>query len=117
MASQRPGFARTNTERHENGADIELQNRDPGVGKSTGTYEINDPDVKDGTYVDVKDAHDFDDSPPHYEDGGDGFAKVTEPVETAKDLITQVLHVDDDPTLNPYTFRVFFLGESRRLCR
>lgn len=66
----------------------------------------NRTDVKDGVFVD---AHD-EDHPPQYEDAGDGFAKVTAPVETAKDLVTQVLHVDDDPTLSPYTFRVFFLG-------
>ena len=41
----------------------------------------------------------------------DGFAIVTEPVTNANDLITQVIHVDDDPTLNPYTFRMFFLGK------
>ena len=111
MSSKRPGFIRTNTERAESNADIELQDRnDPGVGKSTGAYEINDPDVKDGTYIDVHPTHENDESPPNYEDAGDGFAKVTEPVETAKDLVTQVLHIDDDPSLSPYTFRVFFLG-------
>jgi len=113
MASQRPGFTRTNTERHENPTDVELQDRrDPGVGNSKGTYEFNDPDVKEGAYVDVQPANDRDDSPPEYEDAGDGFAKVTQPIETAKDLVTQVLHIDDDPTQNPYTFRVFFLGKS-----
>lgn len=116
MASQRPGFARTNTERAESSSDIELQqNRDPGVGKSNGNYEFNDPDVKNGTFTDIKPADGRDESPPDYEDGGDGFAKVTEPVESAKDLITQVLHVDDDPTLSPYTFRVFFLGKLHRI--
>ena len=110
MSSKRPGFIRTNTERAESNADIELQDQtDPGVGKSTGSYEINDPDIKNGTYIDVQPTQDHD-SPPDYEDGGDGFAKVTEPVETAKDLVTQVLHIDDDPSLSPYTFRVFFLG-------
>ncbi|GAB7362576.1 hypothetical protein MBLNU230_g2891t1 [Neophaeotheca triangularis] len=32
------------------------------------------------------------------------------PVETARDLVTEVLHVEDDPTLNPWTFRVWFTG-------
>ncbi|KAH8884906.1 OPT superfamily oligopeptide transporter [Thozetella sp. PMI_491] len=31
-------------------------------------------------------------------------------VSDAKELITHVLHVDDDPTLSPWTFRAFFLG-------
>lgn len=114
MASQRPGFSRADTDRHfgEEG-DVELtggHSRDPGVGDSKGTYEIHDLTAKDGTKVDIS-AGDVT-SPPEYEDAGDGFAKVTEPVETAKDLVTQVLHIDDDPNLNPYTFRLFFLGRS-----
>jgi hypothetical protein len=32
------------------------------------------------------------------------------PPQTAADLITEVLHVRDDPTLNPWTFRTWFLG-------
>lgn len=47
---------------------------------------------------------------PHYDAENDGFGHISQPVETAKDLVTQVLHVDDDPTLNPLTFRVAFLG-------
>ena len=31
----------------------------------------------------------------------------------AKDVLTHVIHVDDDPSLSPWTFRAFFLGESR----
>lgn len=32
------------------------------------------------------------------------------PAETARDFVTEVLHAVDDPTLNPWTFRVWFLG-------
>ena len=32
-------------------------------------------------------------------------------VDTAADLVTNILHVDDDPSLNPWTFRMWFLGE------
>lgn len=31
-------------------------------------------------------------------------------VTTAEDLVTRVINVEDDPTLNPWTFRAFFLG-------
>ncbi|KAI9642621.1 hypothetical protein NHQ30_009426 [Ciborinia camelliae] len=31
-------------------------------------------------------------------------------VTDAKDLVTHVLHVDDDPSLNPWTARAFFIG-------
>lgn len=33
------------------------------------------------------------------------------PLETAEEIVTHVIHVDDDPTLNPWTFRMFFIGE------
>lgn len=32
-------------------------------------------------------------------------------VTDAKDLLTHVIHVDDDPTLSPWTFRTAFLGK------
>lgn len=115
MATQRPGYERTNTDRHER--DIELQHgtrKDdgaPGNSKGTSGFEFGDTDVKEGATYEVNPVRD--ESPPDY-DAGDGFHKVTEPVESAKDLVTQVLHVEDDPSLNPYTFRVFFLG---KLCQ
>lgn len=31
-------------------------------------------------------------------------------LDTAADIVTQVIDLDDDPTLNPWTFRMFFLG-------
>jgi hypothetical protein len=34
------------------------------------------------------------------------------PAETAQDLVTEVIHVHDDPLLNPWTFRMWFLGKS-----
>jgi hypothetical protein len=34
----------------------------------------------------------------------------TAPAETAEDLVTEVIHATDDPTLNPWTFRAWFLG-------
>src|ERR1700760_3621842 len=42
----------------------------------------------------------------------DGEEHYTRPAETAEDLITEVIHVRDDPTLNPWTFRVWFIGKS-----
>lgn len=32
-------------------------------------------------------------------------------LESAEDIVTTVIHVDDDPTLSPWTFRMFFIGE------
>jgi hypothetical protein len=31
-------------------------------------------------------------------------------LNTAEDIVTHVIDLDDDPTLNPWTFRMFFLG-------
>lgn len=33
-------------------------------------------------------------------------------VATMKDIATRALHLDDDPTLNPWTFRMWFIGKS-----
>ena len=35
-------------------------------------------------------------------------------LETAEDIVTTVIHVDDDPTINPWTFRMFFIGMSHQ---
>lgn len=43
--------------------------------------------------------------PERTDDGGLG------PLETAEDIVTHVIHVDDDQDMNPWTFRMFFLGE------
>lgn len=31
-------------------------------------------------------------------------------LDTAADIVTQVIDLDDDPNMNPWTFRMFFLG-------
>jgi hypothetical protein len=46
---------------------------------------------------------------PLYTDDSDEFYNA--PVETAKELVTEVIHARDDPSLNSWTFRVWFLGE------
>lgn len=38
------------------------------------------------------------------------YASEGRVMHDAKDLVTAVLHVEDDPTINPWTFRMFFLG-------
>ena len=112
MAS-RPTFQRTSTEGHGNGQDVELQDSPSSHSSSQkgGDFEKGDPDKKDGTTFGIHSAPALEDELPDYGEAGDGFAKVSEPVTSARDLVTQVIHVDDDPTLSPYTFRTFFLGE------
>ena len=48
--------------------------------------------------------------PPPYDDIEDNDHKEAAHADTAEDLVTNVLHVDDDPTQNPWTVRMVFLG-------
>ena len=34
------------------------------------------------------------------------------PLETAEDIVTHVIQVDDDPSMNPWTARMFIVGKS-----
>jgi hypothetical protein len=36
--------------------------------------------------------------------------EYVKPVKTPKDLVTEIIAAEDDPTLNPWTFRTWFLG-------
>lgn len=37
-------------------------------------------------------------------------SEPTRPLETAEDIVTHVIQVDDDPTMNPWTVRMFVVG-------
>ncbi len=50
-------------------------------------------------------------APVYLDDDGEEHYKL--PPETAEDFVTEVIHARDDPTLNPLTFRVLFLGKHR----
>lgn len=50
---------------------------------------------------------DENDAPAYNTDFEVGDVKV---VTTAQDLVTTVISLTDDPSLNPWTFRMFFLG-------
>ncbi len=53
----------------------------------------------------------IEDAPPTYHADAEDHFGETAVVTTAKDLVTHVLHVQDDPSLNPWTFRMYFLGK------
>jgi hypothetical protein len=36
--------------------------------------------------------------------------KQTKPPATARELVTEILLVEDDPSVNPWTFRMWFIG-------
>lgn len=43
------------------------------------------------------------------EDSDEEFVRNA-PARTATDFITEVIHAEDDPSLNPWTFRTWFVG-------
>jgi len=102
MASKRPGFERADTDKAS------------GNPLSSTNYELQGADSKGGPFATVR-GFNHDDAVPQYEEAEneevvrDG-AQLTDKVETAADIITKVIHVDDDPEMNPLTFRTFFVG-------
>jgi hypothetical protein len=96
----RPGFVSRNTEGDPDASHASKE-------KAFGSIEHGlDSDVsKTGVDVDIQDGE------LHHGQGDDGFAEMNAPVETAADLVTQVIHLDDDPTEQSLTFRTWFLGK------
>ena len=92
MATQRPGFTRADTDipssdvGHATSNDIEKESASPEI-----TSMSSDPHVFDAAKED------------HF-----GEAEV---ISDAKGVLTHVIHVDDDPSLSPWTFRAMFLGQ------
>lgn len=93
MATQRPGFQRADTDFATTSALDEEKN---GAHVKAGSPDIHYmTEDSDGAFDATKEDH-F------------GEAVV---LENAKDILTHIIHVDDDPTLSPWTFRAFFLGK------
>jgi hypothetical protein len=76
-----------------------------GAEKSGQTAHVENIDQKDGD-INVMEKLETDSSNiSHDED-----SKHAKPPTTARDLVTQILLVEDDPTLNPWTFRMWLIG-------
>ncbi|KAF2722237.1 OPT-domain-containing protein [Polychaeton citri CBS 116435] len=116
-ALKRPGFARVDT---DTTSDINLSNLNKAgqsskspLGQTSG-LEFTDPDFKSGVIVQSTTPGDL--TPPY--DGakrpsysGESYNGNEHKVaETAQDLVTRVIEVEDDTSLNPWTFRMVFLG-------
>lgn len=99
MATHRPGFARKDTDNLSNN----------GVGASSKTYELQNLDEKNGNVI--SELPDYKDDVFAHHDNLVNEDEITKGgVETATDLVTKVLDVQDDPSLPVWTFRVVFLG-------
>jgi hypothetical protein len=103
-ARHRPGFTRKDTD------GISLQSFSPSSSDPTKRDDKAVEDTKHDGQVGVEPLDHLDEALPAYDPDNDGAAHIKEPVTTAEDLVTQVIHVQDDPSLNAWTFRVFFLG-------
>lgn len=67
----------------------------------------------DGKNVPEKSAMESTDPmPPSYDDVELNDEKESIHADTAEQLVTNVLHVEDDPSLSPWTIRTIFLGMS-----
>ncbi|KAE9366497.1 OPT superfamily oligopeptide transporter [Stipitochalara longipes BDJ] len=92
---QRPGFTRTDTDKVSRESDQPIQSacRD-----SEKTYDRK----SDITYVG--------DELPAFDAAKEDHFGEAAVLTDAKDVLTHVIHVDDGPSLSPWTFRAFFLG-------
>jgi hypothetical protein len=95
--SQRLGFTRTDTDKVSRESEKVSQPLAPDSEKSF----VKNPGI---TYV-------ADELPIFDAAKEDHFGEVAV-LTDAKDVLTHVIHVDDDPSLSPWTFRAFFLGTS-----
>ena len=43
------------------------------------------------------------------------WAARPDSIDSVEDLVTKIIHADDDPNLNPWTFRMWFIGKSNPL--
>ena len=91
MATQRPSFQRADT-------DVAPSPRDSEKDRANSTEKIDAQSAEHGAI------------PPSYTGDREDVGEFRMHVSTAEDLVTEVLHVEDDPSLNPWTFRMFFLG-------
>lgn len=97
MASQRPGFQRADTDFHNDQA--HSSSVDPEKNNAP-SPEIHYMQEEEPEFIASKEDH---------------FGE-TAVLSDAKDVLTHVIHVDDDPTLSPWTARAFFLGMCNRIC-
>jgi hypothetical protein len=96
-------------------ADADAPSEQPGGGEDF--HKKSDEKILDQTPIGEPMAEKTGTDLPVYE--RDSYARRRSTiVATAEDLITTVIDLEDDPTQNPWTFRVFFIGKRHwtRLC-
>ena len=92
------------------GADTDISNQDVGhVHDSKGNEKQDIVEKGPGRESPTSSGNDL----PEYQGEEDYGRRRSTVVDTAEGLVTRVIDVEDDPTLNPWTFRTFFLGTSK----
>ena len=103
---ERPSFSRHDTDAVVNEDEKKPYGTTTSVDKSSAEFRGSKESVGKGFEAGITE-------PPPYHDTeaaiGEGEIGA---LETAEDIVTTVIHVDDDPTINPWTFRMFFIGAS-----
>jgi hypothetical protein len=94
IASQPPTFGQVDTDK---------------VPMDSFTDDKKAADVEATAYADSK--SDSNEPAPAYDPHAEDHFGEAVVVKDAKDIVTTVLHVVDDQTLSPWTFRAFFLGK------
>jgi hypothetical protein len=100
----RPGFVSRNTEGDLNAS---LSSHEKTFGSNE--HDLNKDISKTEIDIDIKDGE------IHQTQSEDSFADRNVPVETAADLVTQIIHLEDDPNEQCLTFRTWFLGTHKTL--
>jgi hypothetical protein len=102
MTQQRPGFVSRNTD------DFSNPNASEKTSAGVKDHKLDDAS-KPGAEVDIQ-AGELHLRRAFAEQDEDDYVESNVPVETAADLVTQIIHLDDDPDEKCLTFRTWFLG-------
>ncbi|KAF2152269.1 OPT superfamily oligopeptide transporter [Myriangium duriaei CBS 260.36] len=108
MASKRPAFARVDTD--HNGESIAMSSnvKRPSSLNKDGTYV--DSESLKSAKADIHRTYSPDDELPAFDAEAENKFGQADVVHTAEDVVTHVIHVDDDITISPWTFRAFIVG-------
>ena len=97
----RPGYISRNTE----GGDLNGPSASTEKDLNSKEYGAENDFSKADIEVDVQNGE------LHRETSADGFTDKNVPVESAADLVTQIIHLEDNPEEASLTFRTWFLGK------
>jgi hypothetical protein len=97
----RPGYISRNTDGGSLNEPVESKEKD----LNSNEHGVNNDYSKTDVEVDIQNGE------LHHETSDDDFADKNVPVETAADLVTQIIHLEDNPDEASLTFRTWFLGK------